>query len=136
MGLVLERWTAAQAGDGQVVLLSGEPGIGKSRLVQEVKDRWRRGGGVCCMEFRCSPYYQNSALYPVITHVQRVLQVERDNTPQVKLAKLQQTLARYRFPQADTLSLLAALLSLPHPEDVPLALSPQKQNRRRRPRTP
>ncbi|MBI3799274.1 MAG: AAA family ATPase, partial [Deltaproteobacteria bacterium] len=130
VGLVLERWTAAQAGDGQVVLLSGEPGIGKSRLVQEVKGQVAQGGAVC-LEFRCSPYYQNSALYPVITHVQRVLQVERDDTPQVKLAKLRQTLARYRFPQADTLSLLAALLSLPHPEEVPpLALSPQKQKQK------
>ena len=130
VGLVLERWTAAQAGDGQGVLLSGEPGIGKSRLVQEVKEQVAQGGAVC-LEFRCSPYYQNSALYPVITHVQRVLQVERDDTPPVKLSKLQQTLARYRFPQADTLSLLAALLSLPHPEDVPpLALSPQKQKQK------
>ena len=64
VGLILERWTAAQAGDGQVVLLNGEPGIGKSRLVQEVKERVVQQGATC-LEFRCSPYHQNSALYPV-----------------------------------------------------------------------
>ncbi|HEV8718560.1 MAG TPA: adenylate/guanylate cyclase domain-containing protein [Candidatus Binatia bacterium] len=130
VGLMLERWTAAQAGDGQVVLLSGEPGIGKSRLVQEVKEQVAQVGAVC-LEFRCSPYYQNSAFYPVITHVQRVLHFERDDTPQVKLGKLQQTLAHYRFPQADTLPLLAALLSLPQPADAPLLnFSPQKQKQK------
>ncbi|MBI3800081.1 MAG: AAA family ATPase [Deltaproteobacteria bacterium] len=130
VGLVLERWTAAQAGEGQVVLLSGEPGIGKSRLVQEVKERIVQQRATC-LEFRCSPYSQNSALYPVITHLQRVLQVERDDTPQTKLAKLQQILARYRFPQTDTLLLLAALLSLPQPVDTPpLTLSPQKQKQK------
>src|SRR5262249_46403657 len=74
VGLALERWRAAQTGDGQVVLVTGEPGIGKSRLVQEVKEQVVQSGAVC-LEFRCSPYHQHSALYPVITHVQRVLQV-------------------------------------------------------------
>src|SRR6185369_6628686 len=78
-----------------------------------------------------SPYAQNSAFAPVLTHLQRLLQFERDDRPQDKLAKLHQTLTRYRFPQADTLSLLAALLSLPHPEGVPsLMLSPQKQKQK------
>ena len=54
-----------KAGDGQVVLLSGEPGIGKSRLVQEVKEQVVQQGAIS-LEFRCSPYSQNSALYPVI----------------------------------------------------------------------
>ncbi len=130
VGLVLERWAAAQTGDGQVVSLSGEPGIGKSRLVQEVKERVVQIGAAC-IEFRCSPYYQNSAFYPVITHVQRVLHFERDDTPQAKLAKLQQTLMRYHFPQADTLPLLAALLSLPQPTDTALLnFSPQKQKQK------
>ncbi|HEV8718494.1 MAG TPA: adenylate/guanylate cyclase domain-containing protein [Candidatus Binatia bacterium] len=127
VGLVLERWTAAQDGDGQAVLLSGEPGIGKSRLVQEVKEQVGQQGATS-LEFRCSPYYQNSAFYPVVTHLQRVLHFERDDTPQVKLDKLQQALARYRFPRTDTLQLLAALLTLPEPPEVlPLSLSPQKQ---------
>src|SRR5262249_22459520 len=82
-------------------------------------------------EFRCSPYYQNSALYPLIEHLQRLLQFHREESPQAKLEKLQQALARYHFPQADTLPLLAALLSLPHPEGAPpLTLSPQKQKQK------
>jgi class 3 adenylate cyclase/predicted ATPase len=130
IGLILERWAAAQAGDGQVVLVSGEPGIGKSRLVQEVKERLVQQQALC-LEFRCSPYAQNSAFAPVLTHLQRLLQFERDDRPQDKLAKLRQALTQYRFPQTDTLSLLAALLSLPHPEGVPaLMLSPQKQKQK------
>jgi hypothetical protein len=67
VGLILERWTAAQAGDGQVVFLDREPGIGKSRLAQEVKERVVQQG-FTCWEFRCSPYHQNSAFYPVLTY--------------------------------------------------------------------
>jgi class 3 adenylate cyclase/predicted ATPase len=130
VGLILERWAAAQAGDGQVVLLTGEPGIGKSRLVQEVKERVVAQGATS-IEFRCSPYFQNSALYPVLTHLQRLLLWQREDTPETKLAKLRQTLARYRFPQADILPLLALLLSLPQPADgPPLTFSPQKQKQK------
>jgi predicted ATPase len=83
------------------------------------------------VEYRCSPYYQNSAFYPVIEHLHRLLQFAPHDTPQAKLTKLQQTLAPYRFPQADTLPLLAALLSLPHPEGAPpITLSPQKQKQK------
>src|SRR5262249_12500965 len=84
--------------------------------------------GATRIEFRCSPYHQNSALYPIIDHLQRLLQFAREDAPAVKLEKLQQTLSHYRFPQAETLSLLAALLSLPHPEGSPsLTMSLQKQ---------
>jgi class 3 adenylate cyclase/predicted ATPase len=132
VGLILERWAAAQAGDGQVVLLSGEPGIGKSRLVQEVKERVGEQGA-SCLEFRCSPYYQNSAFSPIITYLHRVLQVERDDPPPVKLEKLELRLRQYRFPQADTLALLATLLSLPQPAGrPPLTLSLQRQKQKTR----
>jgi class 3 adenylate cyclase len=130
LGLLRRRWEQAKAGEGQAVLLSGEPGIGKSRLVQTLKEH-AGAEGATRIEFRCSPYHQNSAFYPIIEHLQRFLQFAPHDTPQAKLGKLQQALARYRFPQADTLSLLAALLSLPHPEgDPPLTLSPQKQKQR------
>src|SRR5262249_5018208 len=82
-------------------------------------------------EFRCSAYHQNSAFYPIIEHLQRLLQFHREATPETKLSKLQQALAAYRFPQAETLPLVAALLSLPHPADAPpLTLSPQEQKQR------
>ena len=121
------RWDQAKAGDGQVVLLSGEPGIGKSRLVQELKEQLG-DEEAARIEFRCSPYHRSSALYPVIAHLQRFLQFAREDSPAVKLEKLQHTLSRYRFPQVDTPSLLAAVLSLPHPAGYPLlTLSPQQQ---------
>ncbi|MEW6301007.1 MAG: hypothetical protein AB1671_25285, partial [Thermodesulfobacteriota bacterium] len=66
-------------------------------LVQEVKERVAQQGAIC-LEFRCSPYAQNSAFAPVLVHLQWLLQFERDDLPQGKLAKLQQALARYHFP--------------------------------------
>ncbi len=81
LGLLRRRWAQAKAGEGQVVLLSGEPGIGKSRLVQELKEQLSQEGTIR-IEFRCSPYHQNSALYPVIEHLQRVLGIERDDSAQ------------------------------------------------------
>jgi class 3 adenylate cyclase/predicted ATPase len=125
-----QRWEQARAGEGRAVLVSGEPGIGKSRLVEELKQQVTREGATR-IEFQCSPYHQHSALYPVITHLQRLLRFERDDSAATKLEKLQQALTSYRFPQADTVSLLAALLSLPQPDGVPpLTLSPQKQKER------
>jgi predicted ATPase len=130
LGLLRRRWEQAKASDGQVVLLSGEAGIGKSRLVQVLKEHVITEGATR-IAFRCSAYHQNSAFYPLIEHLQRLLQFEREEPPHSKLTKLQQTLTRYRFLQADTLALLAALLSLPHPEGTPpLTLSPQKQKQK------
>src|SRR5262249_4194962 len=129
-GLLHRRWEQAKAGEGQVVLLSGEAGIGKSRLVQTLKEQAVTEGAIR-IEFRCSPYHQNSAFYPIIEHLQRLLQFVPHEGPQARLTKLTQMLARYRFPRADTLPLLAALLSLPQPDGAaPLTLSPQKQKQK------
>jgi TOMM system kinase/cyclase fusion protein len=125
--LLRQHWGKAKAGAGHVVLLSGEPGIGKSRLVQELKEHVSAEGATR-IEFRCSPYHQNTALYPITEHLQRLLQFQSADTPQFKLAKLAQLLSQYRFPQTETLSLLAALFSLPSPAGAPpLSFSPQKQ---------
>jgi TOMM system kinase/cyclase fusion protein len=120
-------WEHATAGAGQVVLLSGEAGIGKSRLVHALKEQVLAEGAIG-IEFRCSPYHHNSALYPIIDHLQRLLEFTREDAPAAKLEKLQHRLSRYHFSQADTVPLLAALLSLPPPEGYPpLTVSPQKQ---------
>jgi class 3 adenylate cyclase/predicted ATPase len=130
LGLLRRRWEQAKAGEGQVVLLSGEAGIGKSRLVQALKEQVLSEGATR-VEFRCSAYHQNSAFYPIVEHLQRLLQFVPHEAPHVRLTKLNQMLARYRFPQADTLPLLAALLSLPQPDSAPpLTLSPQKQKQK------
>jgi class 3 adenylate cyclase len=130
LGLLRRRWEQAKTGERQAILLSGEPGIGKFRLVQTLKEQ-ATAEGATRIEFRCSPYHQNSAFYPIIEHLQRLLQFAPHDSPQAKLTKLTQRLVPYRFPQADTLPLLAALLSLPHPDSAPpITLSPQKQKQK------
>ena len=109
------------------MLLSGEPALANPAWCRNSRTRLSRQAR-SRIEFRCSPYHQNSALYPIIDHLQRLLQFAREDSPTTKLEKLQHTLSHYRFPQADTVPLLAALLSLPHPEGYPpITVSPQKQ---------
>jgi class 3 adenylate cyclase/predicted ATPase len=131
VSLLLERWAQVKDGHGQVVLLTGDAGIGKSRLVHMLKEhiaqephtRW---------ECRSVSYYQHTALYPLTDLFQRTLQWQSDETPEEKLGKLAQTLSQYRLPFEETVSLFASLLSLPITEDCypPLALSPQRQRQK------
>jgi hypothetical protein len=93
VALLLERWQQSKGGLGQVVLLSGEGGIGKSRLVEVLLGRVV-GEGAPHIAFRCSPYHTNSALYPVLEHLQRWLQLKRDDSPEEKLRKLEEALTR------------------------------------------
>jgi class 3 adenylate cyclase len=128
--LLQERWAQSTDGLGQVVLLSGEAGIGKSRLVQVLKAHVE-GEPHTRLECRCSPYYQNSALYPVIDLFQRMLQLHRDDTPQQKLSKLEGALEQYGFPLPDMVPLFASLLSLPLSDHYPaLTLTPQRQRQK------
>jgi tetratricopeptide (TPR) repeat protein len=95
VGLLLEHWEQAKEGRGQVVLLCGEPGIGKSRLVQVLKEQLSRETHVR-IESRCSPYYQNSAFYPVIDHLQRLL-FRREDSSEEKLGKLERALVGAQY---------------------------------------
>src|SRR5215467_10372304 len=116
--LLLERWAQAKDGVGQVVLLSGEAGIGKSRLVQMLKEHVAAEPQVWLTPCQCSPYYQNSALYPLIDLLERVtLRFDREESPEQKLGKLEGFLVQHGLPLAETVPLLAALLSLPLPAD-------------------
>jgi class 3 adenylate cyclase/predicted ATPase len=131
VALLLERWEQAKAGHGHVVLLTGDAGIGKSRLVQVLKDhiatephvRW---------ECRSAEYSQNTALFPLVELFQRILQFETGDTPDEKFGKLEQMLRQYRLPLEEAIQLFAPLLSLPLPEDryAPLNLSPQRMRQR------
>ena len=131
VGLLLERWAQSTEGHGQVVLLSGEAGIGKSRLVEVLRERVGREGATW-LTFRCSPYHTNSALYPVITHLQRVLQFRPEETPAEQLERLEHALQATRLPLEEAVPLLAALLSVPLAAEryPPLDWSPQKQKQK------
>jgi predicted ATPase len=130
VALLLARWVQSQDGRGQVVLLRGEAGIGKSRLVEALRERVSCEGATR-IAFRCSPYYQNSALYPVIDHLQRFLQWQRDETPEAKFDALERVLRTYRLPLEEVVPLFATLLSVPLPERYPaLNLTPQLQRQK------
>jgi class 3 adenylate cyclase len=129
--LLVERWEQVKSGQGQVILLTGEGGIGKSRLVQVLKDHVANEPHVR-WECRSVPYYQNTALYPLTDLFQRILQWQPDETPDAKLAKLEHALSQYRLPLEETVPLFAPLLALPVPENRyrPLTLSPQRQRQK------
>ena len=75
LDLLLRRWSQAKDGEGQVVLLSGEPGIGKSRILNALRERLE-AEGVQALRFQCSPYYVNSAFWPIIDNFERTLEVQ------------------------------------------------------------
>jgi TOMM system kinase/cyclase fusion protein len=132
VALLRERWTQVKDGFGQVVLLSGEAGIGKSRLVQVLKEQVATEPQAWLTPCQCSPYHQNTALYPLIDLLERVvLRFDREESPQQKLRKLEGHLVQYGFPLAEAVPLHASLLSIPLTADyAPLPLSPEQQKQK------
>ena len=127
--LLLRRWARAKAGDGQIVLVSGEAGLGKSRLAATLAERLHAEPHLRLRHF-CSPYHQDSALFPFIDQLGRASGFARDDAPAAKLEKLEALLARAAPPDEDV-AFLADLLSLPASVRHPLPnLSPQRKKER------
>lgn len=125
---LLAAWRRAEAGAGQVVSLSGEPGIGKSHLVRTMKRRLL-DADVVKLELRCSAFHQKSALYPAIVHLRHVFEIAESDPPESQLDKMEAALAGYPFEPAEAVPLLAALLSVPSVAGryPPLELSPARR---------
>lgn len=130
LALLLDRWRRAKAGEGQVVLLSGEPGIGKSRIVLALREALAQEP-VAVLSHFCSPYHMNSALFPVIGQLERAAGFTRQDGPEEKLSKLETFLIPYaeRLDE-DARALMAALLSLPVESHAALDLTPERQKQR------
>jgi class 3 adenylate cyclase/tetratricopeptide (TPR) repeat protein len=126
VALLLRRWQQAKEGEGQVVMMGGEPGIGKSRLTRVLGDLLDQERHLV-LRHQCSPYHLNSALYPLIEQLERAAGFSREDTPGRKLEKMQAVLAGTQQQVAESAPLFAALLSLPIDRYPPLDLSPQKQ---------
>jgi tetratricopeptide (TPR) repeat protein len=129
MDLLLRRWARAKAGDGQVVLISGEPGLGKSRITVALEERLHAEPHLRLRYF-CSPYHQDSALFPFVDQLDRAAEFAREDPPAARLEKLEAVLARAAPPDGDV-ALLADLLCLPCSERCALPdLTPQRKKER------
>jgi class 3 adenylate cyclase/predicted ATPase len=127
IGLLLRRWERARDGEGQVVLLSGEPGIGKSRLVRELRGRLGENLHLT-LTYQCSPHHRTSPLHPLIEQLERAAGFARDDPPVARLDKLETLLARGTDRLDEAVPLIAALLGISSGERYPaLELTPQRQ---------
>ncbi|HEX5752942.1 MAG TPA: TOMM system kinase/cyclase fusion protein [Archangium sp.] len=126
LAFLLELWNRARSGQGQLLLLSGEAGMGKSRVVQALRERLA-GESHTHLTCQCWPQFKDSAFYPVLEVIRRAMRLERERTPEAKLARLEQMLTALELEVPHALPLLAPLLSVPLLEPyTPPALSPRR----------
>lgn len=129
MDLLSRRWARAQNRDGQAVLITGEAGIGKSRIAMEMASRLSDQPHTCLRYF-CSPYHSDSALFPIIEQLAHTAKFSRNDSPTVKSTKLATLLGR-TAPTFEDVALIADLLALPPPDGTPLPnLSPRQKKAR------
>jgi class 3 adenylate cyclase/predicted ATPase len=126
LNLLLDRWQKAKEGDGPVVLLSGIPGVGKSRLIHELKSNIQ-GEPHFLLQHQCSPYHSDSAFFPVIDRIEQAAQLTRGDSAEDKLAKLRAHLPPPTDGSIEPALLIANLLSIPTPNYSDLSdLTPQQ----------
>jgi len=129
MGLLLRAWDSSSHGRGQVVLIQGEAGVGKSRLVESLRET--AGKDRIWVAIRCSPFHTASAFHPIIEHLKRVFGWQPEETARQHLAKLEAGLAGFKtLPLAESVRLFADLMSVPAPEDRFPRLSMTAQQQR------
>jgi predicted ATPase len=130
LGILLERWAWARDGEGQVVLLAGEPGIGKSRMLRTLRDRLGDDPHTP-LGLYCSPYHTNSALYPVIGLLERAAGLDRDQSPEEQLAHVEAVLGSESGRLDEVVPLFAGLLGVSTGDRYPaLSMTPEVQKRR------
>ena len=130
INFLVERLRLAWKGEGEIVLISGEPGIGKSRIAAGLGQRIAAEPHTR-LRYQCSPYHANSALYPFITQLEHAARIKPEDPPEEKLDKLEAILAVGASRAQDVATLFAALLSIPFGKRyAPLSLTPTQQRRR------
>ena len=127
VGLLLDRWEQAKEGDGQVVLLAGEPGIGKSRITKALHEH-AVADSPTRLRYQCSHYFTNSVLHPVIEQLGRLANLHQQDNDVQKLAKLESLVEGPSGEMDSSVALLGALLSIPTCDRYPsLNMTPEKQ---------
>jgi class 3 adenylate cyclase/tetratricopeptide (TPR) repeat protein len=126
MGLLRERWHLARQGEGQIVTVVGEAGIGKSRSIEALQ-RELAGEPHSRVNLQCSPYHSDSALYPVIQYLNRIARFAATDLPSARIEKLEALLAHRTASDPTALPLLAELLSVPLADQAPSSLTPAQR---------
>ncbi len=127
---LLSGWRRARQGEGRVVVMTGEPGIGKSRIIQTLRERIAPERYLRLL-YQCSPYHTNSALYPFISQLERAARFNRQDTAEQKLEKLEQLLSQTPANTPEKIAVVAALLSLPTSGRYPTPLLSTQRRKER-----
>ncbi|HEY0909598.1 MAG TPA: adenylate/guanylate cyclase domain-containing protein, partial [Bradyrhizobium sp.] len=126
MGLIGQRWQLAREGEGQIVTVTGEPGIGKSRTIEALQQELAAEPHAR-VNLQCSPYHSDSALYPVIQYLNRAARFTPTDATDARIEKLRSWLEKRNIADASALPLLAELLSIPLPAQAPSGLTPAQR---------